>query len=104
METVAFRMVLHPGMREEYERRHAQIRPDLVELLRDAGIRDYRIFFDPSSHHLFAVLRRPRHHGMDALASHALMRRWWESMRDIMQTEPGGEPFQVALQQVFHLE
>jgi L-rhamnose mutarotase len=25
METIAFRMVLNPGMREEYERRHQEI-------------------------------------------------------------------------------
>jgi L-rhamnose mutarotase len=43
METLAFRMRLNPGQRDEYERRHREIGPEWVETLRDAGISDYWI-------------------------------------------------------------
>ena len=33
METIAFRMTLKPGMRDEYERRHREIWPELVEAI-----------------------------------------------------------------------
>ncbi|TIW02253.1 MAG: L-rhamnose mutarotase, partial [Mesorhizobium sp.] len=38
MEKYAFRMKLNPGMRAEYKRRHDEIWPELVVLLREAGI------------------------------------------------------------------
>jgi len=103
METIAWRMVLDPGMREEYERRHAQIWPELVDALHNAGVREYRIFFDPESNYLFAVLTRTRHHTMDQLPKVDVMRKWWDYMADIMQTAPDHTPLQQALEPVFHL-
>jgi hypothetical protein len=43
-ERIAMRMQLKPGMREEYRARHDAIWPELVALLREAGIGDYSIF------------------------------------------------------------
>ena len=51
-ETVAFRMVLHPGKVEEYRRRHDEIWPELAAALREAGVVEYRIFLDAGTHHL----------------------------------------------------
>jgi L-rhamnose mutarotase len=103
METIAFRMVLNPGMREEYERRHTEIWPELVDALHNAGIRDYRIFFDPGNDHLFAILSRTNGHTMDRLPELEVMRKWWDYMADIMQTSPDHTPQQQALEPVFHL-
>ena len=103
METVAFRMVLNPGMREEYERRHRDIWPELVDALHNAGVRDYRIFLDEETHHLFAVLSRPDDHRMDQLPTLDVMRKWWDYMADIMQTQPDHQPLQQPLVPVFHL-
>src|ERR1700761_333689 len=80
MEQIAFRMMLNPGQAEEYRRRHDAIWPELVALLHEAGISDYSIFLDPETDALFAVLRRRRGHGMDALPRHEVMRRWWTFM------------------------
>jgi len=104
METIAFRMVLNPGMREEYERRHQQIWPELVDALQQAGVRDYPIFFDADSHHLFAVLTRTRDHQMDHLPELDVIRKWWDHMADIMQTAPDHTPLQQALEPVFRLQ
>jgi L-rhamnose mutarotase len=103
METIAFRMVLNPGMREEYERRHRQIWPELVDALRGAGVHEYRIFFDAGSNHLFAILTRIPNHHMDRLPELDVMRKWWDYMADIMQTAPDHTPLQQALEPVFHL-
>lgn len=32
------------------------------------------------------------------------MRRWWDHMADIMETEPGNRPRQVPLVEVFHMD
>lgn len=103
-ETVAFRMNLNRGMAEEYKRRHDEIWPELADLLRQAGVSDYSIWLDEETHHLFAVLKRPQEHGMDRLPAEAVVRRWWDYMADIMETEPDHTPVQVPLRKMFHLD
>jgi L-rhamnose mutarotase len=103
-EKFAFRMQLHPGMAEEYERRHDAIWPELRALLREAGVRDYSIHLDEETGALFGVLWRSRDHGMADLPNHPVMRRWWAHMADIMQTRPDNEPVAVPLRQVFWME
>jgi L-rhamnose mutarotase len=103
MEKIAFRMTLLPGQEEEYRRRHDEIWPELVELLRSAGISDYSIHLDRETGALFAVLWRADDHGMDALPAQEIMQRWWAHMADIMETHPGNAPVAVPLETVFHL-
>jgi L-rhamnose mutarotase len=103
MEKYAFKMQLNPGEAEEYQRRHDAIWPELVTLLRAAGVSGYSIYFDEETNILFGVLSRRDGHTMDALPAHPTMRRWWEHMRDIMQTKPDGEPVTTPLKPMFHM-
>lgn len=103
MEKYAFRMRLYPGMAEEYRRRHDAIWPELVELLRAAGVSDYSIHLDPADGALFGVLWRREGHGMADLPGHPVMRRWWAHMADIMETRADNEPVAVPLVPVFHM-
>ena len=103
METIAFRMTLKPGQRDEYERRHRDIWPELAEALRNAGVRDYWIFLDETTGDLFATLKREANHGMDALPDLPVMGQWWDSMADLMETNLDRSPVQTALVPVFHL-
>jgi L-rhamnose mutarotase len=102
-EKIAFTMRLHPGQAEAYRQRHDAIWPELVALLREAGVSDYSIHLDPATHTLFAVLWRRRDHGMAALPDHPVMKRWWAHMADIMDTHPSNEPVVTPLKTVFHL-
>jgi L-rhamnose mutarotase len=104
VEKYAFRMKLHPGREEEYRRRHDAIWPELAALLREAGVSDYSIHLDRETGTLFGVLWRRDDHGMDALPEHPVMRRWWEHMADIMETNADRSPVAVPLETVFHLE
>ena len=45
MKRVAFTMQLKPGQKEEYKKRHDEIWPELKQLLKQAGISEYSIFF-----------------------------------------------------------
>lgn len=103
MEKYAFRMKLNPGMQAEYRRRHDEIWPELVTLLRDAGVQDYSIHLDTETNTLFAVLWRRDDHGMDALPDHPVMQRWWAHMADIMETGPDNAPVAVPLTCLFHM-
>ncbi len=102
-ETVAFRMRLHEGQADEYQRRHEAIWPELVTLLDESGVVEYRIFLDDETHALLAVLTRRTDHALDALPLHPVMQRWWAMMADIMDTNPDQSPQQRPLRQVFRL-
>lgn len=103
METVAFRMRLHEGQADEYQRRHDAIWPELAALLRESGVVEYRIFLDEETLALFAVLTRRADHSLDSLPEHPLMKRWWAMMADIMDTNADQSPRQVPLRDVFRL-
>ena len=103
MQKYAFRMTLNPGMADEYRRRHDAIWPELVALLKQAGVQDYSIHLDPETNALFGMLSRPEDHGMDELPAHPVMQRWWAHMADIMATQPDNEPVAVPLVPMFHL-
>ncbi len=103
MEKYAFKMHLKPGARDEYRKRHDAIWPELVALLKEAGVSDYSIHLDDETGTLFAVLWRRDDHAMDDLPGSAIMQRWWAYMADIMETGPNGEPAAVPLTPVFHM-
>lgn len=99
----AFRMQLKPGCIDEYRRRHDEIWPELAALLRDAGMREYRIFVDPGTHSLFAILDRPQSTEIERLPANPVMRRWWDYMADLMEVDATHRPLEYALEQVFYL-
>ncbi len=103
MEKYAFKMHLNPGQKDEYIRRHDAIWPELVVLLKDAGIKDYSIHLDEETNTLFGVLWRDDGHGMDDLPNHPVMQKWWAHMADIMASHPTNEPVATPLTPVFHM-
>ncbi|GFE66466.1 L-rhamnose mutarotase [Litoreibacter roseus] len=102
-ERYVFRMQLNAGQAEEYQQRHDAIWPDLVRLLKDAGISDYSIHLDEPSGLLIGVLIRAEDHGMNDLPGHPVMQKWWAHMSDIMETDPDNAPVAIPLRQVFHM-
>jgi len=103
MEQIGFRMQLNKGQADEYQRRHDEIWPELVTLLKGAGISDYSIFLHEDSNSLFAVLRRTESHTMNSLPLEPLMQKWWAHMSDIMQCKDNNEPVVEPLERVFHM-
>jgi L-rhamnose mutarotase len=103
-EKYAFKMHLNPGKLAEYKKRHDEIWPELVTLLKDAGVSDYSIYLDEDTNILFGVLWRTEPHKMAALPEHEIMKRWWAHMADIMQTYPNNEPVAKPLLSVFHMD
>jgi L-rhamnose mutarotase len=107
VQTLAFRMQLKtgavPDVVAEYRRRHDELWPELADALRAAGIFDYWIFLDETSLALFAVLKCRGGPAFDELPSLPVMRRWWEHMAPLMETEPDFKPRQWPLPPLFHL-
>lgn len=103
MEKLAFKMKLKPGMEAEYERRHNAIWPELVDLLKEAGISDYSIFLDRETATLFAVQKLSGSSSQE-LGNNPIVQRWWGYMSDIMEVNPDSSPISVPLDKVFHLD
>jgi L-rhamnose mutarotase len=95
-------MKLKPGFEAEYRKRHDAIWPELSQVLTDAGVSDYSIFLDPETLTLFAVQKLADGHTADQLPSHPVVRKWWDSMADLMEVNPDNSPVCVPLSEVFH--
>ncbi|SHG56807.1 L-rhamnose mutarotase [Fodinibius roseus] len=104
MQRHAFKMKLKPGFEEEYKKRHDEIWPELKQLLAEAGIRDYSIFLDKETHTLFAVHKLDEGYVDEEISAHPIMQKWWEHMKDIMETNPDHSPVATPLKEVFHMD
>jgi L-rhamnose mutarotase len=103
MPRIAFKMKLHPGREAEYERRHAAIWPELASLLKAAGVADYSIFLDAETLILFAYLRIEDPAELDKMRTEAVMWKWWDHMKDIMDVHPDTSPVTGPLKEIFYL-
>ena len=103
MKRVAFKMQLHKPFEEEYNRRHSEIWPELVLLLKNSGISDYSIFLDEESGALFGTMLISDTQKIDQLPNHPVMQKWWIYMKDIMQSNPDNSPVSIPLKEVFYL-
>ena len=99
----AFVMQLHPGNREEYQRRHLHLWPDLEKVLNTHGVRQYSIFLHPETHQLFAYAEIRDEAQWLAIADTDVCRRWWSFMRELMATNQDNSPVSIPLEEVFYL-
>jgi L-rhamnose mutarotase len=104
MERVAFTMRLKPGFEREYRKRHDEIWPELTALISGSGISDYSIFLDRETLTLFGIQKRSPGSTADGLSAEPLMRRWWDYMKDLMETNADGSPVAKSLTEVFHMD
>jgi L-rhamnose mutarotase len=104
MGKIAFKMKLKPGMKAEYITRHAEIWPELKQLLTGAGVSDYTIFLDEETNTLFGVQMTSGAEGSQDLGKLDIVQRWWKHMADIMETNPDNSPVTVPLETVWHMD
>lgn len=104
MKRQAFKMKLKPGYKAEYKKRHEEIWPELKQLLAEAGIREYSIFLDEETHTLFAIQKLEGGYDDEGVSTHPVMQKWWEYMKDIMETNPDYSPVTVSLKEVFYMD
>jgi L-rhamnose mutarotase len=104
MKRVGFTMKLKPGMKDEYRKRHDEIWPELVALLRESGVSDYTIFLDESSNTLFAFQRVSGEGGSQDLGAMPIVQKWWRHMSDILETNDYWSPVTHFIEEVFHMD
>ena len=97
-------MILKPGCKEEYRKRHNAICPELKKLIKESGVSDYSIFLDEETNILFACQKQGGVQSSQDLGSNPVVQKWWAYMADIMETNPDNSPITVPLDEVFYLE
>ena len=104
MNQTAFLMKLKPGVAAEYKKRHDEIWPELAAELKAAGISDYSIYLDEETRVLFAVQKLKDDNTAVALPASPIVRKWWDYMAPLMETNPDHSPVTSLLREVFHLD
>jgi len=100
----AFKMKMFPGFKEEYRKRHDEIWPELVRLLKSEGVENYSIFLDEETNILFAYQEQSGESSSQDLGSTEIVKKWWKYMADVMETNPDKSPITIPLEQVFYME
>lgn len=100
----AFKMKLFDGMAQEYERRHNELWPEMKQKLKEHGASNYSIFLDAETNYLFSYVELSDDKLWDSLSNTDICKKWWEYMKDIMETNPDNSPVSVPLRKVFHLD
>lgn len=100
----AFIMTVYSDMHEEYEKRHHEIWPKMVEELHKHGVRNYSIFLDKETSKLFGYVEIEDEKKWNDLAKTHVNQKWWEFMAPVMETHTDNSPVSVNLKEVFHLD
>lgn len=105
MEKYAWKAILKDGKKEEYIRRHNEIWPEMVELLKSAGIENYSIWLCGNELFGYYECAKGIEFAGKTQAESSIVDRWNEYMKDVMEMpideKTGAQPL---LEQVFDLQ
>ena len=105
MERFAWKGRIKPGMQAEYKRRHDEIWPEMLALLKSAGIRNYSIWSDGRDVFGYYECEKGINFAADYQSNSPVVAKWNEYMKDVMvmDVDPvtGAQPL---LSKVFELD
>ncbi|MBQ0083178.1 MAG: L-rhamnose mutarotase [Clostridiales bacterium] len=105
MEKYAWKATVKEGCLEEYRRRHDNIWPEMVEVLKNAGIKNYTIWNVGNELFGYYECEKGIKFAADAQANSEVVKRWDEYMKDVMvmemDPETGAQPLLIK---VFELD
>ncbi len=98
----AWVMKLKPGQEAEYKRKHDEIWPEMVELLKGQGVHNYSIYRYGLT--LFAYYEKDGEAPAIRRQADPIELRWRKWMEPHMETLPDATPVVEPLEQVFRLD
>lgn len=105
MEKYAWTASILPGKKEEYIKRHNEIWPEMVKLLKEAGIANYSIWVNGNQLFGYYECEKGIKFATDTQGNSPIVAKWNEYMKDVMVMEV--DPItnaQPHLEQVFDLK
>lgn len=104
MEKYAWRARIVDGDAEEYKRRHSEIWPEMLEVLKEAGIVNYTIWLSGNELFGYYECEKGIQYAAKVQAESPTVKKWDEYMKDIliMEKDPvtGAQP---QLEKVFEM-
>lgn len=105
MERLAWKGRIKPGCEAEYVKRHDEIWPEMVEVLKSAGICNYTIFANGNELFGYYECEKGVAFAEKVQAESPVVDRWNEYMEDILELEMDPETgAQPKLKPVFRLD
>ena len=105
MERFAWKGKIKAGMQAEYKRKHDEIWPEMVELLKSAGIRNYSIWSDGRDVFGYYECEKGIAFAEKTQAESPVVDRWNEYMADVLELEMDPETgAQPKLERMFLME
>lgn len=105
MDRYAWKAMLKPGMKAEYKRRHDAIWPEMVALLKAAGIRNYTIWNVGDELFGYYECEKGLDYAAGVQAESPIVDKWNQYMEDVMtmplDPDTGVQP---KLERMFFLE
>ena len=98
----AWVMKLKPGQEAMYKQKHDEIWPEMVELLKRQGIRNYTIYRHELT--LFAYFERDTAAPARPGEIDPVTLRWWKWMEPHMETRPDFSPIAEPVEEMFRLD
>lgn len=99
----AIRMKVYPDKHEEYKKRHDELWPELKKELKQHGCLSYTIWLDEETNFLFGYLEIEDESKWAKLPATEINKKWWDYMKDIMETNEDHSPTTSNLKNVFDL-
>ena len=104
MEKYAWRARIVDSAEEEYKRRHSEIWPEMLEVLKEAGIVNYTIWLSGNELFGYYECEKGIEYAAKVQAESPTVKKWDEYMKDIliMEKDPvtGAQP---QLEKVFEM-
>ena len=92
MEHIAWKGRIKPGCKAEYQRRHAEIWPEMVEVLKAAGICNYSIFYCNDELFGYYECAKGVAYAEKVQAESPVVDRWNDYMKDILEHKTAKPP------------
>lgn len=104
MRRVCFTFQLRPGREEEYVRRHREVWPDLIRVLRESGVRNYTLFRRGRTVIAYCECHPDAATALGAVAATEVNSRWSAWFSDVIEelTDADGQLF--FADEVWHLD
>lgn len=103
MKRIGQIMYLHKDSYDEYQKRHAELWPEMKEALKAHGATNYSIFLNKENGELFAYLEVADIEKYNTIAHTDVCKKWWKYMEPLMDTNGDNSPITLELEEVFHL-
>ncbi|HEX5191774.1 MAG TPA: L-rhamnose mutarotase [Solirubrobacteraceae bacterium] len=104
MQRVCFQFTLRPGTEAEYQRRHDEIWPEMVDALKRAGISNYTLFRRGLTVIAYAECEPDAETAFANIGSTDVDARWSEWFEDVIERRFDDDGKPMTAEEVWHLD